>query len=157
MSNGRRLRTFPSFPRFRARVTRTPSDLDHGLLKKKPGILRPEESPEILRRQTFQRPEARRGKFQGWMGGILRNRTRDGEGSKKAARTRRVRRSPEHRRLADVLWARHKEEQARRGWMDPIPVRDGGPTGQRPPLRLSVSRNPQLRQNGQHRNQRRRS
>src|ERR1039458_9290630 len=123
--------------------------------KKQPGILRPEESPEILRGQTFQRSEARRGKFQGWMGGILGNRTGDGEGSKKAARTRRVRRSPEHRRLADVFGVRHKEEQALRGWMDPIPVRDGGPSGQRPPLRLSISRNPQLRQNGQHRNQRR--
>ena len=123
--------------------------------KEQPGILRPEESPEILRGQTFQRSEARRGKFQGWMGGILGSRTGDGEGSKKATRTRRVRRSPEHRQLAAVLGVRHKEEQALRGWMDPIPVRDGGPSGQRPRLRLSICWNPPLRQNGKYRNQRR--
>src|ERR1017187_2112315 len=147
------LSVVPAFPRAQPAPLRRPrSRLAE---KKQPGLLRPDETPEILRGQTFQRSEARRGKFQGWMKGILGNRTGDGEGSKKAARTRRVRRSPEHRRLADVFGVRHKEEQALRGWMDPIPVRDGGPSGQRPPLRLSISRNPQLRQNGQHRNQRR--
>src|ERR1017187_10455660 len=147
------LSVVPAFPRAQPAPLRRPrSRLAE---KEGPGILRAEESPEILRGQTFQRSEARRVKFQGWMKGILGNRTGDGEGSKRVPRTRRVRRSPEHRRLADVLWVRHKEEQALRGWMDPIPVRDGGPSGQRPPLRLSISRNPQLRQNGQHRNQRR--
>src|ERR1017187_9344271 len=95
------LSVVPAFPRSQPAPLRRPrSRLAE---KKQPGILRPEETPEILRGQTFQRSEARRGKFQGWMKGILGNRTGDGEGSKKVARTRRVRRSPEHRRLADVL------------------------------------------------------
>jgi len=62
------LSAVPAFPRAQsAPLRRSRSRLAE---KKQPGIPRTEESPEILRGQTFQRSEARRGKFQGWMGGF---------------------------------------------------------------------------------------
>jgi len=77
--------------------------------KEQPGILRPEESPEILWGRAFQRQQARRGKFQGWIAGRLRALRGDVVGPKKTAGARRLdrwaRRGPFH-----VLGIRRKEE-----------------------------------------------